>query len=47
MEKKGTKIIIWNSETHFNPALDPDGPARKAIEARGFKVLGDGDVLPL
>jgi len=31
----------------IEPRLDPAGPARKAIEARGFRVLADGEVLPL
>jgi hypothetical protein len=32
---------------HTNPALDGGGTARKAIEARGFKVLAEGQELDL
>jgi hypothetical protein len=31
----------------LNPALDPKDEARKAIEARGFRVLAEGEELGL
>ena len=43
----GKVRVFFTHLNHSNPALDPSGPARKAIEAKGFKVLGDGEVLPL
>ena len=40
--KAGKVRVFLTHLNHSNPALDPAGAARKAIEARGFKVLGDG-----
>lgn len=37
---------LWVHFTHLNhsnPALDHDGPARKTIEGRGFRVLEEGE----
>jgi len=34
--------ILFIHLNHSNPALDPQGTARKAIEAKGFRVLRDG-----
>jgi pyrroloquinoline quinone biosynthesis protein B len=41
---KSGKLRVWFTHlNHSNPALDAGGAARKAIEARGFRVLGEGD----
>ncbi len=45
--KSGKLRVFFTHLNHSNPVLDPDSPARKAIEAKGFRVLGDGAVLPL
>ncbi|HKV09165.1 MAG TPA: MBL fold metallo-hydrolase [Thermoanaerobaculia bacterium] len=45
---KAGKLRVWFTHlNHSNPALDGEGAARKAIEGRGFGVLGEGDVLDL
>ncbi|HEX9943615.1 MAG TPA: MBL fold metallo-hydrolase [Thermoanaerobaculia bacterium] len=43
----GKLRVYFTHMNHSNPALDPDGPARRAIEARGFRVLDEGDEFPL
>lgn len=45
--KAGKVRVFFTHLNHSNPALDPGGAVRKAIEAKGFEVLGDGVVLPL
>ncbi len=45
--KAGKLRVYFTHLNHSNPALDKDGPARKAIEARGFRVLEDGEELEL
>jgi pyrroloquinoline quinone biosynthesis protein B len=41
---KAGKVKVWFTHlNHSNPALDPKGEARKAIEARGFRVLAEGE----
>ncbi len=45
---KAGKVKVWFTHlNHSNPALDPNGEARKAIEARGFRVLAEGEELGL
>jgi pyrroloquinoline quinone biosynthesis protein B len=45
---KAGKVRVWFTHlNHSNPALDADSPARKAIEARGFRVLAEGEVIEL
>ena len=45
---KAGKVRVWFTHlNHSNPALDGDGAARKAIEARGFRVLGEEDEFKL
>jgi len=39
--------VAFTHLNHSNPALDPDGPERAAIESRGFRILDDGVSLPL
>lgn len=41
--KAGKLKVYFTHLNHSNPALDPVGPARKAIEARGFYVLDEGE----
>jgi pyrroloquinoline quinone biosynthesis protein B len=45
---KAGKVRVWFTHlNHSNPALDADGAARKAIEARGFRVLAEGEEIEL
>jgi len=45
---KAGKLRVWFTHlNHSNPALDADGPARRAIEARGFRVLAEGEEIGL
>lgn len=45
--KAGRLRVYFTHLNHSNPALEPDSPARRAIEARGFRVLEETDELPL
>lgn len=45
--KAGKLRVYFTHLNHSNPALDEDGPARKAIEARGFRVLAEGEAFAL
>jgi pyrroloquinoline quinone biosynthesis protein B len=41
---KAGKVKVWFTHlNHSNPALDPGGEARKNTEAKGFRVLDEGD----
>lgn len=45
---KAGKVKVWFTHmNHSNPALDPSGEARKNIEAKGFRVLDEGDEIEL
>ena len=44
---KSGKHVFFTHLNHSNPALDPTSSERKAIEARGFHVLEEGQELPL
>ena len=45
---KAGKVKVWFTHlNHSNPALDPNGEARKNIEAKGFEVLDEADELEL
>jgi pyrroloquinoline quinone biosynthesis protein B len=45
---KAGKVKVWFTHlNHSNPALDPKGEARRNIEARGFRVLAEGEELVL
>lgn len=45
---KAGKLRVWFTHlNHSNPALDADGTARRAIEARGFRVLAEDDEFEL
>lgn len=45
---KAGKFQVWFTHmNHPNPALERQGAARKAIEARGFRVLDEGEELGL
>lgn len=39
----GKLQVYFTHMNHSNPALDADGPARRAIEGRGFRVLEEED----
>jgi pyrroloquinoline quinone biosynthesis protein B len=41
------KRVCFTHLNHSNPALDPASPERRAIEARGFHVLEEGQEIPL
>ncbi|HVR97041.1 MAG TPA: MBL fold metallo-hydrolase [Thermoanaerobaculia bacterium] len=43
----GKLRVYFTHLNHSNPALDKGGAARKAIEARGFRVLEEGEDLGL
>lgn len=45
--RAGTLSVYFTHLNHSNPALEPSSEARKAIEARGFHVLEDGQTLEL
>jgi len=45
--KAGKLRVYFTHLNHSNPALDKEGPARKAIEARGFRVLDEREELGL
>ena len=45
--KAGKLQVFFTHLNHSNPALDRDGAARKAIEARGFRVLEEEEELEL
>jgi pyrroloquinoline quinone biosynthesis protein B len=45
--KAGKLQVFFTHMNHSNPALDRNGAARKAIEARGFRVLDEGEELGL
>lgn len=45
--RAGGLRVLFTHLNHSNPALDPASPARRAIEARGFRVLAEGDELAL
>ena len=45
--KAGKLRVYFTHMNHSNPALEKDGTAQKAIEARGFHVLGEGEEFEL
>lgn len=45
--KAGKLQVYFTHMNHSNPAMDRDGAARKAIEARGFRVLDEGNEFEL
>ena len=46
-KREGGLKVYFTHMNHTNPALDGGGAARRAIEARGFKVLEEGQELGL
>jgi pyrroloquinoline quinone biosynthesis protein B len=44
---EGELRVYFTHLNHSNPALEPDGPERKTIEARGFRILDEGQLFPL
>ena len=45
--KAGKLRVYFTHLNHSNPALVPGGPAQKAIEARGFRVLAEDEEIGL
>lgn len=45
--KAGKLRVCFTHLNHSNPALDVGGPARKAVENRGFRVLAEGEEIGL
>ncbi|HEV2855697.1 MAG TPA: MBL fold metallo-hydrolase [Thermoanaerobaculia bacterium] len=45
--KSGKLRVYFTHLNHSNPAFDPNGAARRAIEARGFRVLAEDEELGL
>jgi pyrroloquinoline quinone biosynthesis protein B len=45
--KAGKLRVFFTHLNHSNPALDAESPASKAIEARGFRVLAEGEEFEL
>lgn len=45
--ESGKLRVYFTHLNHTNPALEPDSAARKTIEARGFRVLADGEEIGL
>ena len=45
--KAGKLAVAFTHLNHSNPALEPESAARKAIEARGFRVLAEGEAIGL
>jgi pyrroloquinoline quinone biosynthesis protein B len=39
--------VAFTHLNHSNPALEPESPARKAIDSRGFRVLAEGEEIGL
>ncbi len=45
---KAGKVRVWFTHlNHSNPAFEKDGAARRAIEARGFRVVEEGEAIGL
>ncbi len=45
---KAGKVKVWLTHlNHSNPAYEPNGAARKAIEGRGFRVVEEGEAVGL
>lgn len=45
---KEGKVRVWFTHlNHSNPAFEKDGAARRAIEARGFRVVEEGEAIGL
>lgn len=47
MVEAGRLRVAFTHLNHSNPALLPESPARQAIEARGFRVLAEGEEIGL
>jgi pyrroloquinoline quinone biosynthesis protein B len=45
--KDGSLRVLFTHLNHSNPALDPAGPARRAVKERGFAIAEDAQRLPL
>jgi pyrroloquinoline quinone biosynthesis protein B len=45
--RAGELRVLFTHLNHSNPALAPESPERRAIERAGFRVLEDGEEIPL
>jgi len=45
--RSGEIEVLFTHLNHSNPALDPGGAERRALEAAGFRVLDDGEEIGL
>ena len=45
--RDATLQVYFTHLNHSNPALEPDGETARSIESRGFRILRDGQELPL
>jgi pyrroloquinoline quinone biosynthesis protein B len=45
--ESGRLAVYFTHFNHTNPLVEPEGPARRQVEERGFGVLDDGLMLPL
>ncbi len=45
--KAGKLSVVFTHLNHSNPALQPESAARRAIAVRGFRVLAEGEEIPL
>jgi pyrroloquinoline quinone biosynthesis protein B len=45
--RRGEVEVAFTHLNHTNPALEPDGPERREIERRGFRVLAEGEEVGL
>ena len=43
----GTLEVWFTHLNHSNPLLEEESEARREVERRGFKVLREGDAIPL
>ncbi|MGH9362905.1 MAG: MBL fold metallo-hydrolase, partial [Thermoanaerobaculia bacterium] len=43
----GRLRVAFTHLNHSNPALQPESPARRALEGRGFRVLAEGEEIGL
>jgi pyrroloquinoline quinone biosynthesis protein B len=45
--RRGELEVAFTHLNHTNPALEPEGPERREIEQRGFRVLAEGEEVGL
>lgn len=45
--REGSLSVAFTHFNHSNPVLDPDSPERRAVIDLGFRILEDGEAIPL